>query len=78
MTSPIENIMIICPTCGKQFSDWWRASMNLKLDAFDDEYIKSATVKTCPHCKAEVKLNALIVDEDGVWRLDVSRTDHAK
>ncbi len=43
--------------------------MNLQLDNFDDAYIRSATIKTCPHCTAEVELSALIVGRDGTWRV---------
>ncbi len=42
--------------------------MNLQLDDFDEDYIRSATVKTCPHCGVEIQLSALVVGRDGVWR----------
>ncbi len=42
--------------------------MNLQLDDFDEEYIRSATVKTCPYCGVEIQLSALVVGRDGVWR----------
>ncbi len=42
--------------------------MNLQLEDFDEEYIRSATVKTCPHCGVEIQLSALVVGRDGVWR----------
>ncbi len=38
--------------------------MNLQLDDFDEEYIRSATVKSCPHCGIEVQLSALVVGHD--------------
>jgi RecJ-like exonuclease len=69
MSSPIETITLVCPTCQKQFETWYRASMNLKLDDFDEEYVREATVKTCPRCGAEVRLGSLIVGQDGVWML---------
>jgi hypothetical protein len=69
MTSPPQDIIIQCPTCNGTFKDWWRPSINLQLDHFDDEYLKRATVKTCPHCQTEIRLDTLIVDEDGVWHL---------
>jgi len=72
MTSPPSQITIRCPSCRKTFDDWWRPSINLQLDNFDEEYIKSATIKTCPYCRAEVRLATLIVDKEGVWHLDES------
>ncbi len=47
--------------------------MNLQLDDFDEAYIRSATIKTCPHCAAEVRLNSLVVGRDGIWRFEVSK-----
>ena len=69
MTSPPQDIIIRCPSCGEMFKDWWRPSINLQLDHFDDDYMKRATVKTCPHCQTEIRLDTLIVDEDGVWHI---------
>ena len=68
MSSPITDITVDCPSCGKSFETWHLASLNMQLDHFDEEYIRSVTVKTCPHCKAEVHLDTLIVDEEGIWR----------
>ena len=72
MTSPPSQITIRCPSCGETFEDWWRPSINLQLDDFDEEYIKSATIKTCPYCGVEVRLGTLIVDKEGVWHLGES------
>ena len=83
MTSPPEKITITCPSCDKSFEDWWRPSINLTLEKFDGDYLRRATVKTCPHCKAEVRLDTLVVGEDGVWRagvgneVDTARTSGA-
>jgi hypothetical protein len=68
MSSPCEEITATCPKCHKFFETWHRPSLNLRLDDFDDEYIRSVNVKTCPHCNAEVQVSSLIVGEDGVWR----------
>lgn len=46
--------------------------MNLQLDDFDDAYVRAATIKECPNCNAEVRLNSLIVGDDGIWRLQAS------
>ena len=70
MTSPPCQITIRCPSCALSFEDWWRPSINLQLDDFDQEYIKSATIKTCPGCGARILLETLIVDEEGIWHLD--------
>jgi endogenous inhibitor of DNA gyrase (YacG/DUF329 family) len=67
MTSPPQDITIRCPACHREFRSWWRPSINLKMDHFDEKYMEEATVKTCPHCGQKVKLDTLIVDEDGVW-----------
>ncbi len=67
MSSPPEQITITCPKCQKPFETWHRASMNLRLDDFDEEYIREATVKTCPHCGVKIHLDSLIVGKDGVW-----------
>lgn len=69
MTSPPQEITIECPSCGKEFQTWWRPSINLQLVDFDEDYLREATVKTCPNCKAEVRLDALIVDEEGNWHV---------
>ena len=39
MTSPIEDITVQCPKCRNLYKDWYRASVNLDLDPFDDEYL---------------------------------------
>ena len=46
----------------------YRASINLELDDFDDEYLEEATSSKCKHCGHVVKHDSLIVGEDGVWR----------
>ena len=68
MTSPIEDITVGCPKCGRSYEDWYRASVNLDLDPFDDQYLENCSTATCPHCQHKVDLNVLVV-EDGVFML---------
>ncbi|SVD42145.1 uncharacterized protein METZ01_LOCUS394999 [marine metagenome] len=74
MTSPIEDITVECPKCGRSYEDWYRASVNLDLDPFDDEYLESCSTATCPHCQHKVDLNVLVV-EDGVFMLSTAEEE---
>jgi DNA-directed RNA polymerase subunit RPC12/RpoP len=67
MTMPPENITVVCPKCGKTYEDWYRASMNLQIDDFDEDYIEEASSATCPHCGYKVHLDVLVVTDDGQW-----------
>ena len=49
MTSPPEEIEVECPECGQVYSDWYRQSVNLTLDDFDEEYLEHATVQFGGH-----------------------------
>ena len=69
MTSPPEKILLLCPSCGKPYEDWYRPSINLMLDDFDDEYLEEAATSTCPFCKHKVRHEVLVVREDGVWEI---------
>ncbi len=69
MTMPPKPITVRCPKCGIEYQDWWRPSINLTLDNFDDDYIEEATTSTCPHCHHKVHHGALIVGKDQVWRI---------
>lgn len=71
MSSPVQDISVICPSCHHTFTTWHRASLNLQLDNFDEDYIRSATLKVCPQCRAEIRLNSLIVGRDGIWRVAI-------
>ena len=71
MTSPPEEITVECPKCGRFYEDWYRPSVNLDLDSFDDEYLESCSTATCPHCQHKVDLNVLVV-EDGVFMLSLA------
>lgn len=68
MTSPPEDITVRCPECRKDYQDWWRPSINLTLDDFDDEYLRKASTSTCPYCGFVVEHAVLTVGSDGVWR----------
>jgi hypothetical protein len=46
---------------------WYRPSINLTFDDFDDDYIETATTSTCPECGHKVRHNVLTVRRDGVW-----------
>lgn len=69
MTSPPEKITIQCPRCGEVYEDWHRASVNLGLDDFDEEYLRECSVAACPRCRNEVKFDLLVVDRDGKFIL---------
>lgn len=73
MTSPPKKVKVKCPKCGQVYDDWYRPSIDLALDHFDDEYIEEATTATCPHCKHKVSFEVLIVREDGVWEFRNSK-----
>lgn len=69
MTSPVENITVRCPECDHVYEDWWRPSMNLGVDDFDEQYITEATSSTCPQCGYRIQHESLVVSEDGVFQL---------
>ncbi len=68
MTSPVEEIEVTCPDCGHSYHDWYRPSINLSLDDFDDEYLEEATTTTCPECRVKYDLGTLCVRRDGDGR----------
>jgi endogenous inhibitor of DNA gyrase (YacG/DUF329 family) len=68
MTSPVEQVKVECPKCGRSYTTDYRASMNLGLDDFDEKYVREMSTGTCPSCGHEVELGALVVEPDGVWR----------
>jgi hypothetical protein len=69
MSSPIEIINVLCPGCGHRYDAPFRASMNLRLDNFDAEYIKKMSTGVCTKCGLEVPLGSLIVQPDGTWQV---------
>ena len=60
MTSPPRQIDVRCPSCGTVYKDWYRASINLMLDDFDEDYLREASTATCPSCSLTVELGGLI------------------
>jgi hypothetical protein len=67
MTSPPEQITVECPRCAEEYEDWYRPSINLNLESFDEEYLREASTATCPSCHFVVELPTLVVEGD-VWR----------
>ena len=65
MTSPVEAVTVTCPGCGKVYEDWFRPSVNLMLDNFDETYLDEASSATCPGCGLNVRFENLIVDGEG-------------
>ncbi len=65
MTSPIKQIRVECPECGKVYDDWYRGSVNLSIDPdFDDAYLRECSTATCPACGHVVELGSLVVNGD--------------
>ena len=69
MTSPITTIQVRCPKCAHTYSTQYRASMNLQLDDFDEEYIERMSTATCPQCGHKIRLSALVVQPDGAFEV---------
>ncbi len=63
MTMPVETIDVCCPNCSEIYQDWYRGSVNLDLDNFDDEYLDACSSATCPKCGHKVYFQNLIVKE---------------
>lgn len=70
MTQPPEQITIECPKCGNRFQAWFRASINLSLGDMTEKDVERNETKRCPKCKQKIILDALVVEEDGTWRVD--------
>ena len=65
MTSPPREITVTCPDCGHIYEDWYRPSINLSLDDFDDDYLEEATTTTCPECGVKYDLGTLFARRGG-------------
>jgi predicted RNA-binding Zn-ribbon protein involved in translation (DUF1610 family) len=63
VTSPVEIVVIDCPGCGERYEDWWRPSINLGIDAFDEDYLREASTGTCPRCGLVVDIGSVLVVE---------------
>ena len=75
MSSPPEQIFVMCPKCGTPFDTYIRRSMNLGLDDFDDEYLEEMSTATCPFCHHKINLDVLIVSEDGTFKMGSEEED---
>jgi uncharacterized Zn finger protein len=75
MTSPVTKIEVECPRCASVYEDWYRASINLNLDDFDDEYLREAATATCPTCGHVIDLDTLVVEHG---RLALEDRDSAR
>ena len=67
MTSPVETIRVVCPSCDREYEDWTRGSVNLDLDDFDEEYLRACSTATCPSCGYAVALDTLVISGN-IWR----------
>ena len=65
MTSPPREITVTCPDCGHVYEDWYRPSINMSLDDFDDDYLEEATTTTCPECGVKYDLGTLLARRGG-------------
>jgi len=61
VSSPPESVTVKCPQCGQTYEDWWRPSVNLNLETFDDEYLDACSSAVCPKCGHKVKFDVLTV-----------------
>jgi predicted RNase H-like nuclease len=78
MTAPPRSIVVKCPECGHIYQDWYRSSINLTLEPFDEEYLEQATTSTCPKCGYKVRHEVLIVRDDGVWEIGPTKEHRGK
>ena len=60
MTSPPREIEVTCPDCGHVYLDWYRPSINLSLDSFDDAYLEEASTTTYPECGVKYDLGDVV------------------
>ncbi len=51
-----------CPKCRHFYQDWFRALVNLDLDAFHDEYPDPRSSATCLRCQHKVNLGVLVAE----------------
>lgn len=67
MTMPPEDVTVQCPSCQHVYTDWHRASVNLDLDDFDEEYVDECSSAVCPKCQHKVYFSTLTV-KGGVFQ----------
>lgn len=61
-------IIVKCSNCGNEYEDWYRGSINLDIDNFDNEYVEKATTTICYKCKNKELLGSVII-KDNDWKL---------
>jgi DNA-directed RNA polymerase subunit RPC12/RpoP len=68
VTTPPERVTVRCPHCGHVYDDWYRPSINLDIEHFDDAYLDAASSAVCPTCEFKVYFDSLIVRDDTlIW-----------
>lgn len=68
MTSPPEIVHVRCVSCGTEFEDWIRLSINTSLDPelADPEYLEEAGSVTCPKCDHREPFTDVLLVEFGL------------
>ena len=62
MTSPIVNIEVECPACGKQFVTWHRSSVNLSLgEEWTKKELDEVKFANCPSCNGRFEKHVLFL-----------------
>ena len=65
MTSPIVDIEVECPACGKQFSTWHRVSVTLSLgEKWTKKELDEVKFANCPRCNGRFEKDMLIAAFD--------------
>jgi len=61
MTTPPEEVIIRCTTCGHRSSKFIRRSINISLgDKFTRDEIDDATIFECPMCQSKMPTDTII------------------
>ena len=62
MTSPIVDIEVECPDCGKQFVTWHRSSVNLSLgEKWTKKELDEVKFANCTSCNGRFEKHVLIL-----------------
>ena len=75
MTSPPREIEVTCPDCGYVYLDWYRPSINLSLDSFDDAYLEEASTTTCPACGVKYDVGTLLARRGGEGGREIKKQE---
>jgi hypothetical protein len=69
MTTPPREVTVRCQRCGTVFQDWYRASVNLAVEGWDENdpdvqaYLEECSTATCPECGLRQPVaDVLVVD----------------